>query len=180
MRKGQSPLAFETFVAHLQSVSEVSWARLAAYIDGEGTIAINRSEPSGRLANPQHHLYVAVGNSDPRLIVWLKQTFGGWAGPQKQKFKEGAVVSKKPRFLWVVSSQQAAHLLEQCLPYFIMKKGQAEVGLAFQFLKERGIRGKKLSSEVVTQRESFHEKLKAMHAEIIEAPESLTKTPVKE
>lgn len=158
----------------------MSWARLAAYIDGEGTILINRVNPSGRQANPQHALRVSVGNSDPRLIVWLRGTFGGWAGPQKQAHKEGRVVSKKPRFMWAVNSQQAEYLLEQCLPYFIMKKGQAEIGLAFQALKSQGTRGKKLSLEVVQQRETFHEQLKGMHAEISEVPGSLLKTTEKE
>jgi hypothetical protein len=184
MRKGQSPTSLADFVAHLQGVSEVSWARLAAYIDGEGSIMINRVKPSGRMKSPAHNLFVSIGNSDPRLMVWLRDTFGGYARPQIQKFREGAVVSKKPRFLWIVNCLKAAYVLEQCLPYFIMKRDQAEVGLAFQALLNRRVRcgrGHSVAPEVVQQRDEFHEKLKVMHAEIIEAPESLMKrTPEKE
>jgi hypothetical protein len=182
MRKGQSPTSLADFVAHLQGVSEVNWARLAAFLDGEGSILISRVRPSGRQANISHALIVNVGNTDPRLIVWLRDTFGGWAGPQKaQKDRAERITSRKPRFIWVVNCQQAAYILEQCLPYFIIKKGQAEIGIAFQTLRSRWRRGKKLPPEVIQQRDAHWAELKALHAEIPEAPESLMKrTPEKE
>lgn len=183
MRKGQSPLPFKTFVERLASVSEVSWARLAAYLDAEGSIAINRVSPNGKRKTPAFSLRVAVGNSDPRLIVWLKNTFGGWAGPQKQTHKEGRVLSKKPRFLWAVNCHQAAYVLEQCLPYFVCKKDQAEVGIAFQQLltktRCRTGRGHSVPLTNVSEREEFHQKLKAMHSEIISSGD-LGTVPTKE
>ena len=73
----------------------MSWARLAAFIDGKGSILISRVRPSGGYANPQHALIVNVGNSDTRLILWLKNTFGGFAVATRSKFtKKAALVEE--------------------------------------------------------------------------------------
>lgn len=105
-------------------IAEMDWVRLAAYLDGEGYIGI-ASKDKGKHA---HHLTVSVGNIDPRLTTWLLHTFGGTI--RECKFK-----ARVKRFwVWRVYGHQAAELLKQCLPYFIMKRDQAEVAIAFQGL----------------------------------------------
>jgi hypothetical protein len=95
-------------------------ARLAAYIDGEGHISIARV---GRRLT--HKMQVHITNTDVRLVVWLKDTFGG------EYRVKGETVSKRRVWYWYVGSSLANSLLRQCLPYFIMKRDQAEIAIAY-------------------------------------------------
>ena len=97
--------------------TQLDWARLAAYIDGEGSVMIN-----GR------HLRVVVSNTDPRLHVWLRHTFGGSIMAQRRYLNPRHSTAMK----WDVSCRKAAWVLENCLPFLIIKKQQAEIGLAYQ------------------------------------------------
>ena len=120
--------------------SEIDWARLAAYIDGEGSIFIRQRPQSAkdkaRGASRGHYLVLCVVNCDPRLITWCKETFGGGCAYQS-KPDSPAVGAKyqRPRraqFQWIIGQQKAAHIIDKCMPYFILKREQAEVALAFQ------------------------------------------------
>lgn len=109
--------------------SEIDWARLAAFIDGEGCIYIstpNRKSGKGTC------LYVGVTNTDPRLVSWLGNTFGGvvYGNPHKKNTN----VKWSLAYKWVIASRQAVPILERCMPYFVIKKEQAEIGLAHQSL----------------------------------------------
>ena len=100
----------------------IDWARLAAYIDGEGYIRVATGKThSGRLE-------VNVSNTDYRLLEWLKSTFGGnvYVGSRK------GPAQKKLLWRWVVDRSNAERILAGCLPYFIVKREQAECGLSFQ------------------------------------------------
>jgi hypothetical protein len=103
----------------------VDWARLAAYIDGEGHIALNQNMMSN--GKPYAYLRVIVTNTDPRLIVWLQRTFGG--GVLKNKRTE---LGQRTCFKWTATCRHAEAILKGCMEYFIMKRDQAEIGLAFQ------------------------------------------------
>lgn len=104
--------------------NHVDLARLAAYIDGEGHISIT-SKDGGTVAS---HMMIQVGNTDPRLSTWLKGTFGG-------NLKDVTTPIRKKRYwLWYANGRVGAELLRQCLPYFVMKRDQAEIAIAFQSL----------------------------------------------
>lgn len=96
-------------------------ARLAAYIDGEGCISI---EPVG--VKRSHRMQVAITNTDVRLVVWLKDTFGG------EYRAKGKTNSRRRIWYWYAGSALADELLKACLPYFIMKRDQAEIAIAFR------------------------------------------------
>lgn len=49
--------------------SSVDWAKLAASIDGEGYICLRAEHSGGR----SHTLILRIGNTDPRLTVWLQR-----------------------------------------------------------------------------------------------------------
>jgi len=100
---------------------------LAGIIDGEGSIGIHNEngKPKG--------MRLTVGNTDPRLIIWLKETFGGSSYPDRHR-----KANWKESWKWTISTQQAAALLEQVLPWLRLKREQAEIGIAFQRLMVRG------------------------------------------
>lgn len=116
-------------LAHLTNISQVDWARLAAYIDGEGCIRIAGVKGATPYSRRVLYIEVTVTNTDLRLTAWLKATFGGSVYISKQH-KNNPKYS--PAAAWVTGSRHAALLLEYCLPYFIIKREQADVALAFQ------------------------------------------------
>jgi hypothetical protein len=120
----------------LARVSDIDCARLAAFIDGEGTIYINMPKNTyGRAKGPQHRLCVLITNTDPRLMEWLKSTFDGCVYIVRNT-KSSNPLAKKVVMHWQVNERLAMHLLDRILPYMLLKRQQAEIGLAFMKLKK--------------------------------------------
>ena len=109
-------------------VKNVDWARMAAFIDGEGCIAITRL--SFGVKNPRYQLVLQITNTDPRLLIWLGKTFEG-----QGSFSVRPIEGQRPRHDWCIASKKAEAILQGCLPYFVMKRDQAELAIAFQKTK---------------------------------------------
>ena len=114
------------------NLSVVDAAYLAGLIDGEGSIAVSRTQTGAAAkACKRGHAYrasVTVTMTDLDLLKWAKRATGvGQICPKKVN-----VIKHRPAWTWSVWSTQAAALLEQLLPYLRIKKGQAENLIAFQ------------------------------------------------
>lgn len=110
--------------------SELNWAQLASFIDGEGSILINTQKRGGTEAKG-FYLRIMVANTDVRLMVWLKERFGGtFVNANTEKYYEGK--NWKRAYHWGTSSRRAAWILTNCLPFFVMKTEQAELGIQLQ------------------------------------------------
>lgn len=110
--------------------SEMDYARLAAYIDGEGCISVGASRKK-TWKNESVYVNLSVHNTDARLIDWCAERWGG------RVYKTVQTNSKwTDSFGWRVSCQQARQILECCLPYFI-KREQAEIAIALQKTQRR-------------------------------------------
>lgn len=111
--------------------TEIDLAMMAAYIDGEGCITSTVASTS-KWKNPSLSIELSVHNTDPRLVDWCQKRFGG------RIYK---VVHKKKEWMdaygWKVSCKQACEVLEACLPYFIIKREQAEIAIALEKTKAR-------------------------------------------
>lgn len=136
----------------------VKWAMLAAYIDSEGTIRIaSHARFHGRGSSPRHYLSVIVTNTDVLLMQWLKSNFGACVF-------EVAVPKKNRRlYRWMANSRQAETIIRGCLPYFIVKRSQAEVALAFASLPVNR-RGVKVSPELLAKREDLRQQMKQVNS----------------
>jgi len=105
------------------------WARLAAYIDGEGSInLVPRKTP--HMKSMTYCAKVVVTNTDFRLAKWCYDTFGmkfyGHSNNNRQNPNwKSCVVAQACGF-------KAAWILRNCLPWFVLKMAQAEVVLAHQ------------------------------------------------
>ena len=55
----------------LASLTNVEWAYLAGFIDGEGSI-VDRIRPSGK-----HHPTIAIYQKDEEVLVWVQEHYGG-------------------------------------------------------------------------------------------------------
>lgn len=123
--------------------TKIDYARLAAFLDGEGTIAIRRIK-RGDAQSYQMRVEIMVTNTDPRLMTWLKERFGGCVG----RGGNSGVVYKC--FKWRIECKRAHDLLVKCLPYFVIKREQAELAIAFR--KTVVMNGRTKSNEVIRER----------------------------
>lgn len=147
----------------LTQVIPTDWARLAAFIDGEGHIAIQcNTRKNGRT---YHYIRVIVSNTDPRLMSWLLNTFGGGLMTEKKR-----QVKLRTCYKWSVSCQHAENILLGCFEYFITKRQQAEIALAFQGTIRDYRRGSSIPQDVQVLRAQYRELLEqarwVKHAEI--------------
>lgn len=154
------------------TISDIDWARMAAYVDGEGHIVINMY--SGKDAErrfAKHYLVVGVTNTDPRLPLWCAETFGGHVITDKHNHRRKSV--NRPIYKWMASCRVAFEVVSGCLPYMIIKKEQAEIAIAFQKSMRQigGHRTKKLSVGEVAFRESCRKDLHDAKWERREVPE---------
>lgn len=145
----------------LSQISQIDWARLAAYIDGEGCISIKAVKGYNAAARRVFYIDVTVANTDFRLTAWLQRTFGGSSRASKpgSRPKGHAPVAQ-----WNVASRHAANLIQYCLPYFIIKREQADVALAFQETilpgKPYGCKGR--PQELIDRQDAFKRQLIAL------------------
>jgi len=134
--------------------SEKDWLRLAAFIDGEGAILLNKfSANSGRR---EMWIRVVIANTDPRLPKWCQDTFGGTfvAETRKKNPKHSAC------YRWHVSCTMAEWVLKNCLEHFLIKREQAEIALKFQ--STLGGPGIPVSAETRVIREELRDQLHSM------------------
>jgi hypothetical protein len=152
-------VSLEEFRAKLDKVSTIDFARLAAFIDGEGCITIARSPRRGRMAVHQHELVVTIANTSPLLFDWLLGTFGG-------AFSRANGNKGVPVYAWRINELQREEILRRCLPYLIIKRAQAEVGLAFRALKSRKreeFRNSRVTPEMMIQRDELHDRIRNLN-----------------
>lgn len=147
----------ESFLARLDQAEDVDWARLAAFIDGEGTIFIQ-----GNAKKRAHVLTLIVANTDNRLITWLQNNFGGnvyFSHSKSQRCKANSIC-----YSWRLFEERAEAVLRRVLPYMICKGEQAMVAINYRALKTQGSRGHKVTAEVYEAREALRAKVMKMNS----------------
>lgn len=138
------------FDAKIAVVSDIDWARLAAFVDGEGSLSIQKHGQNLRLA---------IGNVSPLLMSWLRDTF------------TGAIYNKKPSqccrrivMQWIQLDSRAEELIRRMYPYLIIKRAQAELALQYRELRKGSSRGWRNTAEDLEIRESYRETMKSLNA----------------
>lgn len=108
------------------------WCRLAAFIDGEGNMNINPIYDKRRVhtGNATHlQVRVLIGNTNPALPVWLREVFGGNIVLRNQQRTNPRA---KQSYIWSCTSARAAWIMHNCMPWFLLKKAQAEILIQLQ------------------------------------------------
>ena len=91
---------------------------MAAFVDGEGTIAIAMRRTSyGHVYNQT----ILVANTDIRLVEWLVDNFGG-IFPKARVRGENL----KDTYLWQLYGSHSYKLIKKIHPYLILKQEQAD------------------------------------------------------
>lgn len=145
----------QEIVERLAKVSDMDWARMAAFIDGEGCVTIykaNSPKYNLRAKSPKFTLSVVVANCDPRMIQWIHKTFGGYVHIRKKQNSKWRVC-----YHWAGTAHLGMLVLEGCMPYFLCKRDQAEValGIAYTMRESTSI----VPPEVTARREELRLKL---------------------
>lgn len=157
-------LEWKTPVLDGRCPTAIEWAQMASFLDGEGSILINTQKRRG-LTTAGWYLRITVANTDIRLMAWLKERFGGvYRDANTEKYYEGK--NWKRAYHWSLGGYPAAWVLRNCLPYFVMKGEQAEIGISLQESigpYSQG-RARKLSEETMTHRRELKRRLLVLKA----------------
>lgn len=134
------PLADESVQCVVTSpIRKTTLAYLAGIIDADGTIGIKKNSYAMRVVKDcEQATYserVCVRQVEPEAVNLLHRLFGGSHRIDDPNAKRG-----KPLFSWQVTDIKAANLLRLLLPYFRIKKKQAENCLDLRSLKEQSKR----------------------------------------
>jgi len=109
-------------------------AYLAGLIDGEGCLRVKRSQPyrhlTGRI-NPAYSCTMHVRMVDEPAIAFLRDTLGGWGWREKTAH----CASGRPLYCWQATDADAERIIRALLPYFRVKRAQAENLLALRALQ---------------------------------------------
>lgn len=132
------------------NLTETEKAYLAGIFDGEGTVGYYFK---GR--SQYHAASVAIYNSDPRIMMWIKD-----------RIPFGAVVTNKVgkhvAWAWMVTGKKPVYeFLTTIRPYLIIKADQADLLISL-LDAEQGIcgKGKQLSEETLALRYATEEQLR--------------------
>ena len=112
---------------------KAKWGYLAGMIDGEGHISISKGSTPAKNGNgymtsaPRYNLIVAVTGTRQNLMEWLVANFGGsWSDSKRQK------PNWRAKLTWnVCGLKNKEHILLGVMPYLVIKKNQAILGLEF-------------------------------------------------
>lgn len=137
------------------------WARMAAFIDGEGHISICANRTS--VGNRRYQARIIISNTNPVLPNWLKETFGGFLlfrDVQKRNPKAKQV------YIWNCTSQRAAWILHNCMPWLILKGAQAKILMELQecINKSRTSLGAPIALQDAARREDLKQQLHKLNA----------------
>lgn len=110
-------------------MNQIELAYFAGFFDGEGSIGIAKHKSKSCIRGYFHELFIQVSNSNHSVILKFKQYFGGSIIPFKAP-------KKLQMWRWTISTRKAFKFLKKILPFLIVKKTQADLGIEFQLKKK--------------------------------------------
>ncbi len=131
---------------------------IAGLFDGEGSVSIQKRKPRGRGESPNYILTVCLGfRHGMDILQKIKKHYGGIIHIVRYgKLKERAY----PR--WYATYNQAYRFLKDILPFLIIKRKAAELGIKFREEKKKRT-GRKLTEAEIRKREDMRLKLKELN-----------------
>lgn len=116
---------------------------IAALIEGEGCIHIQRMNTGKRAKRAGYQLTISMKNTALSLLKFCKERVGG-----KIKKRKPSKTGKYITHQWRIHGKGAYKVLNLIFPYLISKKKQANLGMKFQEEKN-----KTFSGSILTQKE---------------------------
>ncbi|RKX50680.1 MAG: hypothetical protein DRP25_05140, partial [Thermotoga sp.] len=106
---------------------------LAGLFDGEGSVAIVKAKT--QYSSPNYILNIRIVNTNKELLEKIKSKFGGSVIKKTKNKLYGK--NHNVCWVWIAQSNIAKNILERILPYLIIKKKHAEIGIKFQTYKQK-------------------------------------------
>lgn len=132
-------------------------AYLAGIIDGEGNIDIAKGPIHNRMKSPSYSLRLAVGNTDEKLLLWLKDNFGGSIYKQLQR------PNRKPSWTWTLTNKKAFQLLLEIKDLSVIKQEQINIAIEFQEKTVGRFFSRRKPLGLVNKQEAYHKEIKKLH-----------------
>ena len=107
-------------------------AYTAGIIDGEGCIGANRSVSQSRQVNPCYRIQVRVSNTNPKMILFLYNHFGGHI--------QRRATSHRTIYQWGVYGDNAILFLKLVAPFVCCKKDELQVVLNLSLEKREDMK----------------------------------------
>lgn len=128
----------------------------AGVVDCDGSIWVTRyARKSGKFA---YRLRLNVTNTRRPLLVWFSNYFGG--GTVTSNRREDR--AWKTCYCWAISGERAVAFLELVLPYLVIKRKQAVLGLEFGSTHVGS--GVPLTENFVRHRERIYQEMRRLNA----------------
>lgn len=139
------------------------WVRMAAFLDGEGNLNINPIRDKSRKVAVRCQVRILIGNTNPALPVWIRETFGGNIVLRDVKRYNPRA---KQSYIWSCTAGRAAWILYNCLPWFLLKGAQAKILISLQEDIDTTYQGRnrKVSQERLDQRLALKDVLHKLNA----------------
>lgn len=140
--------------------SATDLAYFAGIIDGEGCFCLHKSG-----VRDVFNSSLSVGNTDPRMIHWIHDRFGGRI--LRRQF--AARTRCKVFYHWRLLARDLESVITAVIPYLVVKREQAELMLAYRKTivpRGRGERPKNvqvMSSEEVQHRHDLKARLAVLN-----------------
>lgn len=140
---------------------DLAWA--AGFVDGEGWIGIKRlvqrrrTDGSAYGCNENYEACLSVAQNDPAPLVKLHKLFGGSIKLHHRQ------QNQRISYVWQVRSKRSEKVCEELMPFFVVKRGQAAVLLAFrETIRYDSTAG--LSEKTVQMRRNLYERMKGLNS----------------
>lgn len=144
-------------MAQLGRFEKISIKYLAGLFDGEGCVTIYKRPSIGK-QSPNFSLRISVTQTVRIVPEMFRHRFGGSLLVERRAHKNW-----KDCYDWVATSNIAARALASMLPYLIVKRKQAVVGLRFQVNKRRGHRWNPTPQSEINRRDSLRSAIKTLN-----------------
>jgi hypothetical protein len=142
-------------------LSSKDLAYIAGFFDGEGSITIHHNcKPSPRGKSPNHTLQVSIGNTNPEVLYYLRNLFGGLLSIRHTTKPNHRNVAQ-----WTIRTSQSLPFLEAIRPYVRMKREVIDIAIGFQ--RTKSMRGPRIIDErTLLWREEQRDKIRILNAHI--------------
>jgi len=140
----------------MEREQQVIWA--AGFFDGEGCVLIYKAQDHRR---PQdyHTLSLQVGQTTIAPLLLFRELWGGTIS-----FSKAQQAKHADHYCWRVTSRLAVQPLKEMLPYLLVKRAQAELGLKFTQLLQVSHNRRRLSHEELQTREAARQAMRELNA----------------
>ena len=141
-----------------KEIGELDLVRLAAFIDGEGSIFIIKQKRKNRFS-ATYRVGLNVTNTSIKLMDWLKSTFGG-----NDYIHENPAKKWKTVYEWRSNGIDAYRILSKVEKYLIIKPEQAKIALEFWYETQREQQvGLKKSLWAEKRQEGYYRQMKKLN-----------------